>query len=82
MTSYGPVRHLPVKEMRRVLVLAKALAYAIETIRSLPHEWQEYSDMKDMEILLDELGHPWKQLAIDSAKSHIKGAKDDQGSDD
>jgi hypothetical protein len=37
---------------RDSFIMAKALAYAIETIRRLPRDWQEFSDMTDMLKLL------------------------------
>lgn len=61
--------------LRKTLVVAKALAYAIETIKALPPRWQEASDMADMESILKEIGEPWVEIAYQSAKHHIEGAQ-------
>jgi hypothetical protein len=38
------------------LILAKALAYALEALNRVPDEWQPGSDMLDMEALLAHHG--------------------------
>jgi hypothetical protein len=67
--------HIGESEMsaREKLVMAKALAYAIKTIKNLPRRWQEYGDMQDMEFLLNKIGEPWIGLAKQAADHHIDG---------
>jgi len=62
--------------LRKQLIMAKALAYAIETIQKLPPRWQEASDCADMKILLDDMHPRWKHLAVASARHHLSAAKD------
>jgi hypothetical protein len=38
---------------RDAYILAKALAYAIQTIEALPERWQEWSDCRDMQAILE-----------------------------
>jgi ketosteroid isomerase-like protein len=63
------------ENLRRTLIIAKALAYAIETIKALPSLWQEASDAEDMRAILEEMGQPWVYLATQSAKHHLDGSR-------
>ena len=53
-------------------IVAKALAYAILTIESLPEERQEYSDCLDMRALL-EAGLAGNNAALDHVLSSARG---------
>jgi hypothetical protein len=62
------------REIREDLIIAKALAYAILTIESLPPRWQEWSDKEDMKVLL-ERAEVFKDFVMSEAKHHLDGAK-------
>lgn len=62
------------EDLRGMLVIAKALAYAILTIEKLPPRWQEYSDKEDMKMILAEMS-VFGPMAMDSAKHHLEGAE-------
>jgi hypothetical protein len=61
--------------IRESYVTAKALAYAIKTIESLPVKWQEWSDAQDMKRVLHEYFPVWETLVTNDANRHIDGAK-------
>ena len=63
-----------IASLRETLVMAKALAYAIQVIEVLPKRWQEWSDKEDMKVILHERFPMWEQLATQSAVHHIEGA--------
>jgi hypothetical protein len=52
-------------------IIAKALAYAIEIIESLPQERQEQSDKEDMKRLLRTHSATTRLLARHSARLHL-----------
>src|SRR5258708_4927157 len=55
------------------LIIAKALAYAIESINRLPDLWQEASDARDMERLLISLwGEAGARQVRTQARGHIE----------
>lgn len=62
---------------RSKLVIAKALAYAIDAIEHLPPRWREVSDAADMRRILDGIGPPFSLIATKSMEHHINGAMED-----
>ena len=58
---------------RDSLIVAKALAYAIESIERLPQRWQEWSDKEDMVLLLDAVQGPkGARRCRTLARSHLE----------
>jgi hypothetical protein len=55
------------------LIITKALAYAVETIRRLPTHLQEASDAADMQRLLEHMmpDASHRQYRIDGARAHM-----------
>jgi hypothetical protein len=52
--------------------MAKALAYAIETIEALPERWQEESDCQDMKMIFEVMFDAWmRQTVTYSARLHL-----------
>lgn len=62
-----------IKDLRSQLVMAKALAYAIRVIESLPVEWREESDKEDMKVLLSQFS-VFAGIATNSANWHLDRA--------
>lgn len=56
--------------IRGQLVIAKALAYAMHTIDSLPPEKQEWSDRQDMACILSEVYTNWVSIAAQAVEFH------------
>jgi hypothetical protein len=57
----------PLKDItgRDNMILADALAYALEALNRLPEKWQPASDMLDMEVLLAfHAGRAWASSRI------------------
>jgi len=53
-------------------IMAKALAYAIETIEALPERWQEESDCQDMKMIFEVMFDAWmRQTVTYSARLHL-----------
>lgn len=59
-------------------IIAKALAYAIETIERLPDEWQEFSDKEDMKMLFDGLvnNETAAEAIANGVRHHLRGMED------
>ncbi len=62
---------------REIYVMAKALAYAIKTIESMPQRWQEWSDKEDMKIILHQYFPVFENMVQQSAEHHIDGSARD-----
>ena len=57
---------------RDFYIVAKALAYAIETIESLPERWQEYQDCLDMKAILEaSFSKQMREIVTDSVRLHL-----------
>lgn len=56
--------------IRGQIVIAKALAYAMQAIDSLPPEKQEWSDRQDMACILNEIYTNWVSIAAQSVEFH------------
>ena len=53
-------------------IVAKALAYAIETISSLPERRQEWSDCEDMKRIFEAMfSEQMREIVTDSARFHL-----------
>ena len=59
-----------VNSIRGRLMVAKALAYAIGTIETLPLERQEWSDAQDMKFILNECFAEWATHVADAVEHH------------
>lgn len=71
-----PVTNLPLNSIRTQLVIAKALAYAVVMIDSLPEKKQEWSDRQDMvNILLNHFAM-WVPIVAHDVEFHT-GTKPD-----
>jgi hypothetical protein len=57
---------------RDAVILAKALAYAIEAIERLPPDWREESDCADMKTLLDHFAGVGARFTRMLAAGHIQ----------
>jgi hypothetical protein len=53
-------------------IMAQALAYAIEAIEHLPHEWQEWSNKEDMRLLLKTLHPGMAESLRNGARGHLE----------
>ncbi len=62
--------HLPINSIRAHLVIAKALAYAVAMIDSLPSEKQEWSDRQDMVDILKTHFTMWGPFVAQSVEFH------------
>ncbi len=57
---------------RDTYIIAKALAYAIKTIESLPERWQEHSDYLDMKAIFEaSFSKQMREMVTDSARLHL-----------
>jgi hypothetical protein len=57
---------------RDFYITAKAFAYAIETIESLPERWQEHSDCLDMKAIFEaRFSKQMREMVTDSARLHL-----------
>jgi hypothetical protein len=57
---------------RDFYITAKAFAYAIETIESLPERWQEYSDCLDMKAIFEaRFSKQMREIVTESARLHL-----------
>jgi len=57
-------------------IAAKAFAYAIAVIESLPEQWQEWSDCQDMKTIFEAIfSKQLRETAAESVRFHLDGAE-------